>query len=73
VIIYLDADDSVMVERLLGRAKTSGRSDDNEETIKKRLATFHANNDAIIEAFASKSKKVWNNVTLCTLLPDKKG
>ena len=29
-----------MVERLLGRAKTSGRVDDNEVTIKKRLKTF---------------------------------
>jgi len=58
VIIYLEADDAVMVERLLGRAKTSGRSDDNEETIKKRLATFHANNDPIIEAFAAKTKKI---------------
>lgn len=47
-----------MIERLLGRAKTSGRSDDNEETIKKRLDTFHANNDPIIETFASKTKKV---------------
>lgn len=48
-----------MIERLLGRAKTSGRSDDNEETIKKRLDTFHANNDPIIEMFASKTKKVF--------------
>lgn len=58
VIIYLEADDKIMIERLLGRAKTSGRSDDNEETIKKRLDTFHANNDPIIETFASKTKKI---------------
>ncbi|XKL67638.1 hypothetical protein PGB90_003129 [Kerria lacca] len=58
LIIYLEADDSVMVQRLLGRAKTSGRSDDNEETIKKRLQTFHDNNTPIIEAFATKTKKI---------------
>ena len=29
-----------MEERLLGRAETSGRSDDNPETIKKRFHTF---------------------------------
>jgi hypothetical protein len=29
-----------MEERILERAKTSGRSDDNPETIKKRLVTF---------------------------------
>lgn len=66
VIVYLEADDKIMIERLLGRAKTSGRSDDNEETIKKRLDTFHANNDPIIETFASKTKKVrkYLNLTL---------
>jgi adenylate kinase len=29
-----------MQKRLLGRAKTSGRVDDNEEAIAKRLRTF---------------------------------
>lgn len=62
VILYLVADDNVMVERLLGRAKTSGRCDDNEETIKKRLQTFHANNDPIIETFANKTKKVYYDI-----------
>lgn len=47
-----------MIERLLSRGKTSGRSDDNEETIAKRLKTFHDNNDPIIAAFADKTKKV---------------
>lgn len=47
-----------MVQRLLGRAKTSGRTDDNEETIKKRSDTFHAYNDPIVERFAAKTKKV---------------
>lgn len=60
MIVYLEADDNIMIQRLLGRAKTSGRSDDNEETIKKRLDTFHANNDPIIERFAAKTKKVGN-------------
>ena len=31
-----------MVARLVNRGKTSGRADDNEETIKKRLETFSA-------------------------------
>ena len=30
-----------MTARLVNRGKTSGRVDDNEETIKKRLETFH--------------------------------
>jgi adenylate kinase family enzyme len=30
-----------MTERILNRAKTSGRSDDNADSIKLRLGTFH--------------------------------
>lgn len=40
-VLYFDVSDETMTKRLLGRAETSGRVDDNEETIKKRLATFH--------------------------------
>ncbi|XP_070176220.1 uncharacterized protein [Littorina saxatilis] len=40
-VLYFEAADETMVKRLMGRAETSGRVDDNEETIKKRLATFH--------------------------------
>ena len=43
-----------MVERLLNRAKTSGRVDDNEETIKKRLATFHKHSEPVIEYYKDK-------------------
>ncbi|GAB5355537.1 hypothetical protein AAMO2058_000214000 [Amorphochlora amoebiformis] len=39
--LYFTCKEDVMIERLLERAKTSGRSDDNEETIKKRLETFN--------------------------------
>merc|ERR1711997_607732 len=40
-ILYFDVSDATMTERLLNRGKSSGRVDDNEETIKKRLNTFH--------------------------------
>ncbi|XP_050530656.1 adenylate kinase isoenzyme 1 [Daktulosphaira vitifoliae] len=55
MILYLESDDDTMVQRLLKRAETSGRSDDNMETIKKRLATFHTHNDPIIEVYKSKT------------------
>jgi UMP-CMP kinase len=35
-VLYLNAPEAVMLERLLERGKTSGRSDDNVESIKKR-------------------------------------
>lgn len=58
LVLFFDAPDEVLVERLLGRAKTSGRVDDNEETIKKRLKTFHDHNDQIVEAYTAKLKTV---------------
>ncbi|KAK6035914.1 putative adenylate kinase [Cooperia oncophora] len=39
-VIYFDVAEDILVQRLLHRAKTSGRADDNMETIKKRLKTF---------------------------------
>ena len=41
IVIGLDVPEEELVERLLKRDKESGRSDDNLETIKKRLAVYH--------------------------------
>lgn len=46
-----------MTNRLLGRAKTSGRADDNEETIKKRLVTFHSETTPVLDTYKDKSMK----------------
>ena len=45
-----------MVERLLGRAKTSGRADDNEETIKKRLKTFEDQTLPVLDVYGKQEK-----------------
>ncbi|KRX95340.1 Adenylate kinase isoenzyme 1 [Trichinella pseudospiralis] len=41
LVIFFDVSDETMMQRLLGRGQTSGRVDDNRETITKRLDTFH--------------------------------
>ena len=51
-------DDSILVQRLLKRAETSGRTDDNEETIKKRLALFREKTMPVIEYYDKKVKLV---------------
>ena len=43
-----------MSSRLLERGKTSGRADDNEETIKKRLVTFHSHMQPILDHYGNK-------------------
>lgn len=39
-VLFFDCPEAEMQKRLLNRGKTSGRSDDNEESIKKRFKTF---------------------------------
>lgn len=41
VVIGLEVSDEELTERLIKRGKESGRSDDNVETIKKRLDVYH--------------------------------
>jgi adenylate kinase family enzyme len=42
-----------MTKRLLKRAETSGRSDDNAETIKKRLETFEHESVTMVNKYKS--------------------
>jgi len=49
-------DDATLRARCLKRAETSGRVDDNEETIAKRLDTFHAETDPTVEYLKSMDK-----------------
>lgn len=41
-MLELDVPEEMLMERLINRGKTSGRADDNAETIKKRLDVYHA-------------------------------
>lgn len=58
VIIYLECPDEILIERLLKRGQDSGRADDNEETIKARLKTFHGISKPVIDRWKSKVVKV---------------
>ncbi len=41
IVIGLDVPEEELIDRLIKRGKESGRSDDNMETIKKRLDVYH--------------------------------
>lgn len=41
-VIGLEVEDDELIKRIILRGKTSGRADDNEETAKKRLATYYS-------------------------------
>jgi UMP-CMP kinase len=56
--LFLDCPEDVMRERLLDRGKTSGRSDDNEESIKKRFKTFVETSMPVVDHFEQQGKVV---------------
>ncbi|PNF32688.1 Adenylate kinase isoenzyme 1 [Cryptotermes secundus] len=58
IILNFEVSPETMTKRLLHRAQTSGRVDDNEETIKKRLDTFSKHSKPVIEHFSNKCKTV---------------
>ena len=62
-LLYLDCPQEIMLGRLLERGKTSGRSDDNEESIKKRFKVYEDSTRPIIEHFraAGKTREVDSN------------
>jgi UMP-CMP kinase len=56
--LFLDCPEEVMRERLLERGKTSGRSDDNEESIVKRFRTFVETSMPVVDMFEKEDKVV---------------
>ena len=58
IVLWLDVSQDVMVERLLKRGQTSGRVDDNEETIRKRLKTFVDETEPVIKYYQEQDKVV---------------
>ncbi|MGJ9629871.1 adenylate kinase [Actinotignum sp. GS-2025b] len=53
-VVELQADDDVVVQRLLGRALEQGRADDTEDVIRHRIEVYHATTKPIIDAYASR-------------------
>lgn len=55
-MLYFECPYDVLEKRILGRAKYTGRSDDNIESIKLRFDTFKAETLPTVELFKSKDK-----------------
>lgn len=56
--LFLDVPDDILVERLIGRSQDSGREDDNPETIKLRIKTFHEISEQVFDYFSPMGKAV---------------
>lgn len=56
--LFFDCPESVMEARLLNRGKTSGRADDNLESIKKRFRVFVETSMPVVEMFEKEGRVV---------------
>lgn len=54
--LFLDCSEKVMEERVLARGLTSGRSDDNVESIRKRFKTFIESTMPIVDSYKLQGK-----------------
>ena len=50
-VLFFECPDEICVNRCLERGKSSGRSDDNEETLMKRIKTYNESTLPIVEHF----------------------
>ncbi|KAJ5092130.1 hypothetical protein NUU61_007000 [Penicillium alfredii] len=58
LVLFLDCPEEVMESRLLKRGETSGRDDDNAESIRKRFRTFVDTSMPVVDAFQAQNKVV---------------
>jgi adenylate kinase len=55
-LIALNVPEERLIKRLLERGKTSGRTDDNEETIKHRLDQYHSKTEPVKSYYQNQNK-----------------
>ena len=56
VMVDLEVPEDELMVRLIKRGKDSGRADDNEETIKKRLHVYHSQTAPVIDWYKNEKK-----------------
>lgn len=55
-VLQLEVPEEMLTERLLNRGKTSGRADDNAETIRNRLEVYHSQTAPLAAWYAAEGK-----------------
>ena len=57
-VVGLEVPDEELVKRMINRGKLTGRADDNEETIKKRLNVYHNQTSPLRDHYKKQNKYV---------------
>ncbi|KAM5160032.1 UMP-CMP kinase isoform 2-T2 [Callospermophilus lateralis] len=55
-VLFFDCDNEICIERCLERGKSSGRSDDNRESLEKRIQTYLQSTKPIIDLYEEMGK-----------------
>lgn len=58
LVLSLQVSEEELVRRIVERGKTSGRTDDNAETVRKRYAEYQAKTTPVAEHYAAQGKLV---------------
>lgn len=61
IMLDLEVPEDELMVRLIKRGQESGRADDNEETIKKRLAVYHSQTAPLIDWYKNDGKYCYIN------------
>jgi adenylate kinase len=57
-VLYFALPDEVAIERLLGRARAEGRTDDTPDVIQRRLAIYHEQTEPLAEYYRARDRLV---------------
>jgi adenylate kinase len=57
-VLYFSLPDDVALERLLGRARAEGRTDDTPDVITRRLAIYHEQTEPLVEYYRARDRLV---------------
>merc|ERR1712055_490634 len=58
MLLHFEVADNTMLTRLKRRGESSGRADDNEETIKTRINTYHSISKPVVSHYSTKTKNI---------------
>ncbi len=71
-VVGLEVDEDELVRRMIERGKTSGRADDNLDTIRKRLEVYHKQTSPLKDYYTAKNqyRKINGNRTVEEIFDD---
>ncbi len=58
ILVELEVEEEELIRRIIERGKSSGRSDDNENSVRNRLKVYHSDTEPVISYFEKQGKYI---------------